>query len=190
MSYSTSSAALRLPHDQNNVSGWPRWLLDVVLTILFVGPILSPLFRASGQPVVDATGAFAHSMLLYICPTPAQSYTLLGFPMAVCARCWGATIGLWAARLLLPLVLTRGGRLTAMLNAWRGLWWPLRLLICILPFGLWPLEIVGTAQGWWALPPLWLLVINGAQAGVAAGLFFYALWPGFWPADRAAQRAG
>jgi hypothetical protein len=166
----------------DSVPTWSRWLLDIVLAILFLGPLLSPLFRATGQPVVDETGALARNMLVYICPSPAQSYMLFGFPMAVCARCWGATIGLWVARLWLPVALAREDKATAVLLwQFRSSAWPMRLLVCGLPFLLWPLEIVGTTQGWWSLPPLWLLVINGAQAGFAAGLFVCSLWPGFWP---------
>lgn len=164
---------------------WPQWIFDVVLTVLFVGPLLSPLFRATGQPFLDATGLLARDVLtLYICPTPAQSYMLLDFPMAVCARCWGATIGLWVARLLLPMVLTRGDGLAEIAWRFRALAWPARLLVCLVPFLLWPLEIVGTSQGWW-YAPLWLLVLNGAQAGLAAGVFFLSVWPGFWPDQRA-----
>jgi hypothetical protein len=150
--------------------------------VLFLGPILSPLFRASGLQGVEATGELARVTLLYICPSPAQSYTVAGFPMAVCARCWGATIGLWLARLALPYLLVRPHPLSSLLHRWRTLPWLTRLVFCLLPFMLWPLEIVGSTQGWWTLPPLWLLVINGAQAGVAAGFFFYSLWPGMWPA--------
>ncbi|NJO07225.1 MAG: hypothetical protein HC876_17880, partial [Chloroflexaceae bacterium] len=43
------------------------------------------------------------------------------------------------------------------------------------------IEIIGTYQGWWQLPPLWVLLLNGAQAGFFAGLFFASVWPGFWP---------
>jgi hypothetical protein len=57
--------------------------------------------------------------------------------------------------------------------------WLLRLVMCALPFLLWPLEIVGAAQGWW-FPPLWLILLNGVQAGFAAGLFFCSVWPGLW----------
>jgi hypothetical protein len=45
---------------------------------------------------------------------------------------------------------------------------------------------MGSGQGWWALPPLWVLLINGAQAGAAAGVFFLSVWPGFWPVARSA----
>ena len=80
---------------------WPLVALrgsPVLLAVLFLGPLIAPLFQATRLPLVADTGALARDLLArYICPTPAKSYVLLGFPMAVCARCWGATIGLWGA---------------------------------------------------------------------------------------------
>jgi hypothetical protein len=156
---------------------WPTRALDAVLWVLFLGPIISPLFRATGLPLLSESGLLARELLgVYICPTPERSIMLLGMPMAVCARCWGATLGLWAARLL------AGGRRGPALERFRLLPWALRLALCALPFLLWPLEIVGHYEGWWSAP-LWLLLINGAQAGFAAGLFFCSIWPGLWPAQ-------
>jgi hypothetical protein len=155
---------------------WPRWIFDTLLWVLFLGPLISPLFRATGLPLVSDAGLLARDLLaLYVCPTPERSYLLFGLPMAVCARCWGATIGLWAARLLVD---SRYGS-WAPLRAFRSLPWAVRLLLCSLPFLLWPLEIVGHYQELW-FAPLWLLLLNGAQAGFAAGLFFCSLWPGLW----------
>jgi uncharacterized membrane protein len=155
---------------------WPTWIFDTLLWILFLGPIISPLFRATGIPLVTDAGVLARDVLAtYICPTPERSYLLFGLPMAVCARCWGATIGLWAARLLV------GSRWSASapLQAFRAMPWALRLTICALPFLLWPLEIIGHYQGWW-FAPMSLLLLNGMQAGFAAGLLFCSLWPGLW----------
>ncbi len=100
--------------------------------------------------------------------------------MAVCARCWGATLGLMAARVLAD----QRGHTWAPLQWFRAMPWALRLLLCALPFLLWPLEIVGHYNGLW-YAPLWLLLLNGAQAGFAAGLLFCSLWPGLWPAKTA-----
>lgn len=157
---------------------WPRWALDAILWTLFLGPLISPLFRATGLPLLADAGLLARDVLAtYVCPTPDRSPLLLGLPMAVCARCWGATIGLWAARLLVA-----GPAADSPPLRWlRGLPWAARLAIAALPFLLWPLEIVGHYGGWW-FAPLWLLALNGAQAGLAAGLLFCSLWPGLWPA--------
>jgi hypothetical protein len=154
---------------------WPVWILNALLWTLFLGPLVSPLFRATGLPMVADTGLVARELLAtYICPTPERSALLLGLPMAVCIRCWGATIGLLAARFL---ALRHAGH--PWLRRFRALPWPARLLICALPFLLWPLEIVGHSSGWW-FAPLWLLLLNGAQAGFAAGLLCCSMWPGLW----------
>jgi hypothetical protein len=147
--------------------------------VLFLGPIISPLFRATSLPVVADAGQLARDLLSrYVCPTPDRSIMLLGLPMAVCVRCWGATIGLWAARLLVGRSSDHTG---SPLRWFRRLPWALRFGLCALPFLLWPLEIIGQARGMWHAP-LWLLLINGAQAGLAAGFFFCSIWPGLWPA--------
>jgi hypothetical protein len=173
----------------------PSPSLTAILIVLFFGPLIAPLFQATHLPLVAESGALARDMLSrYICPTPAKSYVLLGFPMAVCARCWGATIGLWAAWLLLrgQGVGYRGqgaarwrleaGELRFIVGYLR-LAWPLRLLVSATPFLLWVAEI-----RWWLAAPLWLLLLNGALAGFWAGLFFCSIWPGLL-GDRMAERA-
>ncbi|MBO9310804.1 MAG: DUF2085 domain-containing protein [Chloroflexus sp.] len=166
--------ALPTPRSQRS---WSPQVYDLILWILFLGPIASPLLRATGLPLVSETGTFARDLLAtYICPTPERSLWLLGWPMAVCARCWGATIGLWLARLMI------GERAPSLLRWYRSLVWSQRLVLAALPFLLWPLEIIGHYSGWW-FAPLWLLLINGVQAGFAAGLFFASIWPGLWPSS-------
>src|SRR5687768_10460545 len=76
----------------------PAQLVKAILVVLFFGLLIAPLFQATQLLLVADSGALARDLLSrYICPTPTKSYELLGFPMAVCARCWGAAIGLWAA---------------------------------------------------------------------------------------------
>jgi hypothetical protein len=162
---------------------WPHWIFDTLLWVLFLGPLIAPLFRATGLPIIGDAGLLARDLLsTYVCPTPERSYLILGLPMAVCARCWGATIGLWAARLSVAAVQRDAAPagLVYSLNTLHRLDWRLRLFVCALPFLLWPLEIIGAAQGWW-FAPLWVLLLNGAQAGFSAGLFFCSIWPGMWP---------
>lgn len=155
---------------------WPSWPFDLVLWVLFLGPIISPLFRATGLPLLTEAGVLARDLLAtYVCPTPERSFMLFGLPMAVCARCWGATMGLWAARLLVA-----NHPALPPLAWYRSLPWAARLLLAALPFLLWPLEIFGHYGGWW-FAPMGLLLLNGAQAGLAAGLLFCSLWPGLWP---------
>jgi hypothetical protein len=98
---------------------WPNWVFDTLLWILFLGPVIAPLFQASSLPILNETGWLARDLLSrYVCPTPERSLLLFGMPMAVCARCWGATIGLWAARGLIGLQTGAG-----LLSGFRRLDW-------------------------------------------------------------------
>jgi hypothetical protein len=183
-----------IKHSNYQTADQPAWLIKVILVVLFFGPLIAPLFQATQLPLVADSGALARDLLSrYICPTPAKSYMLLGFPMAVCARCWGATIGLWAAWYMLrpstsahqlPLVHWRLAIrslpfVTRCLNTYVALAPPTRLLLGALPFMLWVAEI-----SLWAAAPYWLLLLNGAFAGFWAGLFFYSIWPGLWDKGR------
>jgi hypothetical protein len=153
-------------------------LLKAILVVLFLGPPIAALFQASHLPPIADSGALARDLLSrYVCPTPAKSYLLLGAPMAVCARCWGATIGLWAAWLLIRAQAGRDVRRAScdlrLVSGYLALAWPVRLLIGALPFLLWAAEI-----RWWPAAPYWMLLLNGAFAGCWAGLLFCSIWPG------------
>lgn len=155
---------------------WPRWPLVTVLSILFFGPPVAALFIATGLPIMTDLGWLARDLLsTYVCPTPAKSYELLQAPMAVCTRCWGATIGLW-----IGYFLTTTPRTAPALRTWQSLPWLVRLCSAALPFAAWWFEI-----NFWPSASLEVLLINGALAGTTAGLFFCSLWPGLRPATRA-----
>lgn len=175
-------ASVNLPIERPAPAGgrvWPGWIFTTLLAVLFCGPLIAPLFQATGLPLLADSGALARSLLAsYICPTPAKSYVLLGFPMAVCARCWGATAGLWAGWALFTHA-AGGAREGQPLRRFLALPWPARLALAALPFLAWPAEIV-----WWPGAPYPALLINGAQAGLAAGLFFCSIWPGLGSARR------
>lgn len=157
---------------------WPRWPLLTALWVLFLGPPAAALFIASGVPLASDMGWLARNLLsAYICPTPTRSYLLFDAPMAVCARCWGATIGLWAAYLLVARRWPRAAAPTLIGSAgwarYYGLPWAARLLLSAFPFALWIIEIA-----LWPTAPLSALLLNGMVAGGAAGLFVYSIWPG------------
>jgi hypothetical protein len=166
----------------------PPRVVKAILVVLFFGPLIAPLFQATNLPLVADSGGLARDLLShYICPTPVKSYVLLGFPMAVCARCWGATIGLWAAwHLFRPatndqrptfasicssFVVGRWSFVMQRLNSYFVLAWPARLLVGALPFLLWVAEI-----NLWTAASYWVLLLNGAFAGFWAGLFFCSVW--------------
>ena len=150
----------------------PAHPLIWLLVVLFLGPVIAPLFQATGLPLLAGSGALAHDLLAtYICPTPAKSYMLLGFPMAVCARCWGATVGLWAAWWLFRRLQIADCRLQIEHRArtlfLRYLALPvgLRLALAVGALLLWRLEI-----NMWAAASLSILLLNGAHAGFWAAM--------------------
>jgi hypothetical protein len=148
---------------------WPTWPYRVFLVVLFFGPPTAALFIATGLPIMTDLGWLARNLLsTYVCPTPAKSYELLGAPMAVCTRCWGATIGLWLAWFGV-----QWGQRQQSLPRWFNWHWALRLVTAAIPFGLWWLEI-----HYWPTASYEVLLLNGAIAGSTAGLFFCSLWPG------------
>ncbi len=160
---------------------WPAWPLKLFFAVLFFGPIVAPLFQATQLWLIADSGALARDLLSrYVCPTPAKSYVLLGYPMAVCARCWGATIGLWLGWWAFKAVrdnrrFTQASPWTSVVGRLIAFPWPLRLTVVALPFLLWVAEIM-----YWPTAPLAMLLVNGAQAGFWAGLFFCSLWPGLY----------
>ncbi len=163
-------------------ASWPRWPLLVILTILLLGPPVAALFIATGLPILRDLGWLARDLLSqYICPTPVKSYSLFGAPMAVCARCWGATIGLWVgyglfyqSRKQLSVEYKQHSWASASVSIARfvAMPWFIRFMLGTLPFLLWVGEI-----SYWPGAPYWLLLLIGIQAGVGAGVFFCSIWP-------------
>lgn len=148
---------------------WPTWPYQVFLTVLFFGPPAAALFIATGLPIMTDLGWLARDLLTYyVCPTPEKSYMLLDAPMAVCTRCWGATIGLWGGWFAV-----QHWQKGSQMPRWFNWHWVARLMSAALPFGLWWLEI-----RLWPSASYELLLVNGAFAGATAGLFFCSLWPG------------
>ena len=148
---------------------WPTWPYRLFLIVLFFGPPIAALFIATGIPIMTDLGWLARNLLsTYVCPTPLKSYILLGAPMAVCTRCWGATIGLWLAWFGV-----RRSQQQYSMPRWFDWHWSIRLMTAAIPIGLWWLEI-----HYWPSASYEVLLVNGAIAGICAGLFFCSLWPG------------
>ena len=162
------SSAVQPTRMHQPTQGWPQWPYLMFLSILFFGPPVAALFIATGVPIMTDLGWLARSVLTtYVCPTPLKTYELLDAPMAVCTRCWGATIGLWVGWFL-------STRATpAPLQFWFRLPVLLRFVTALAPFGLWWLEI-----RFWPTASYELLLVNGVLAGMTAGMFFCSIWPG------------
>ena len=116
---------------------WTAWIGLTAGAVLFLGIVmLAPWARANGHDFVAWTiyrgfSAACHQM-------PERSFHLFGFPLAVCARCFGLYAGVAAGIFLYPLVRSLD-RLDAPVRGW--------LLAAALPttvdfalgfFGIWP----------------------------------------------------
>lgn len=81
---------------------WVAWALALSASMLFIGAILA-------APVLRARGLLLASQVLYqgfhvAChQMPERSFHLWGFPLAVCARCFGLYVGVCAGTIFYPL---------------------------------------------------------------------------------------
>ncbi|MCA1594427.1 MAG: DUF2085 domain-containing protein, partial [Acidobacteria bacterium] len=83
-------------------AAWGAWLMAATWALLFVGAIvLAPWAHAHGhtflsQVIYNGFSAACHQM-------PERSFHAGGFPLAVCARCFGLYVGGAAGVLFYPL---------------------------------------------------------------------------------------
>lgn len=97
---------------QHKRRAWPRALSvrkedftlglagKAVVTFLFIGIILTPIFGLSGVPVFENIAAFGWEVGRAICSYTDQSLTIAGMPLMVCTRCFGVGSGLLTAAYL------------------------------------------------------------------------------------------
>lgn len=143
------------------------WLLvDVVLGFMAAGPILAPLFRASGLPLFVPVGEGITALGFWICPQPEMAFQLAGYPWAVCSRCYTALIGIIAVRVAYG---RRGNAFVFMEK--RS--WALRLILAALTFGLWQLDVHAMHHGWWdgGQPTM---ILTGLWLGLGVGMALLA----------------
>jgi uncharacterized membrane protein len=96
----------QLVHDAGSArmrrSAWLAWAAALSVALSFVGLIVTaPLLRARGLPfaaevIYQGFHAACHQM-------PERSFHLWGFPLAVCARCFGLYVGVLGGMLFYPL---------------------------------------------------------------------------------------
>lgn len=138
------------------------WLLvDILLGFMAAGPILAPLFRASGLPLFVPVGEGITTLGFWICPQPEMAFQLAGYPWAVCSRCYAALIGIIAVRVAYG---RRGDAFTFMEK--RS--WALRLTLAALTFGLWQLDVHAMHHGWWDGGQL-TMIVTGLALGLGVG---------------------
>lgn len=143
------------------------WLLvDIVLGFMAAGPILAPLFRASGLPLFVPVGEGITALGFWICPQPEMAFQLAGYPWAVCSRCYTALIGIIAVRVAYG---RRGDAFVFMEK--RS--WVLRLTLAAVTFGLWQLDVHAMHYGWWdgGQPTM---ILTGLWLGLGVGMALLA----------------
>ena len=157
--------------------------LDILLALIIVGPILAPLFDATGLWLFQR---IAHWIIYplgqWICPQDHHTVMVGGWGlMAVCTRCYAAIGGLFMVRLALtsaPHDGSVGGRLAG--------WWAARssvqrFLFIVTIITLWELDVWAERWGWWS----WghgMLIATGPIVGLAVGFLVYGLLS--WLTDR------
>lgn len=138
------------------------WLVvDVILAFLAAGPILAPLFRATGWPLFTPVGEAITALGFWICPQPEMAFELAGYPWAVCSRCYTALIGI----LLIRGAYARRGSTYTWLETWS---WPLRLTVAVATFALWQLDVHAMHHGWWDGGQL-TMIVTGLALGLGVG---------------------
>lgn len=143
------------------------WLVvDILLGFMAAGPILAPLFRASRLPLFTPVGEAITALGFWICPQPEMAFQLAGYPWAVCSRCYTALLGIMALR----VAYARRGATFAFMER-RS--WALRLLLAVVTFGLWQLDVHAMHHGWWngGQPTM---ILTGLWLGLGAGMAILA----------------
>lgn len=140
-----------------------RWIADLVLAALVVGPPLAPFLVAATIPLVPIIGQIIYWMGQHVCPQPDMGLVLAPpHLMAVCMRCYGTVAALWVTRLLV-------GR-----DRGQGIYWLAQygtggiVLACIMMLA-YPAELAAQGWGWW---PYNNFVVTpfGFVAGLGLGL--------------------
>lgn len=97
----------QLSHDEESARRWRRaragWAVAAGLAAAFVVLIVgAPLLKAGGFPA--AAGAAYGAFVLLCHQMDERSFHLLGFKLAVCARCFGLYAGALVGALVYPFV--------------------------------------------------------------------------------------
>jgi uncharacterized membrane protein len=97
----------QLVHDEESARRWRRargaWVAAVgCVAVLLALIVAAPLLRAGGA---SSSAAAVYGVFALAChQMDERSFHLLGFKLAVCARCFGLYVGVLAGALLYPLV--------------------------------------------------------------------------------------
>lgn len=146
----------------------PIQAADILLALIVSGPLLAPLFRASGLwPLVPIADWIIYPLGLLICPEDFMLPSWQGHVVAVCTRCYAAIGGL----LLVRLSLTRQ---TGFSRAWAALPFAAQLLLIGGTILVWQIDVWGLNRGIWSHSHLYEMMM-GLPLGLAIGLLVYSV---------------
>ncbi|MEO1376344.1 MAG: DUF2085 domain-containing protein [Cyanobacteria bacterium J06635_10] len=140
------------------------FIADFLLTGMVFGPIVAPFLAASGLPILPRIANIIYFMGDYVCPQPHMGIELASpFIMAVCMRCYGTVMGLFATRLLF---IGNNGKAFYWLHqyGWNG---AARATVLMMAY---PLEMAAEILGWWSFDNF-VVAVFGLITGLAWGLF-------------------
>ncbi len=140
------------------------FIADFLLTGMVVGPIVAPFLAASELLFLPQIANIIYFMGNHVCPQPDMGVELAPpFIMAVCMRCYGTVMGLFATRLLYT---ADKGKAFYWLHqyGWNG-----ATLATVLMMA-YPLEMAAQILGWWSFQNF-LVLPFGLITGLAWGLF-------------------
>lgn len=147
--------------------------LDLLLALMIIGPIVAPLFHASGLWLFDR---IAHWIIYpigqFICPQDQHALPIAGHVMAVCSRCYAAIGGLVVVRMALTGDPAGSGPGAWLARRWSRLPGAGRAAFIVGVIGLWQLDLWVERMGWWAWEQP-VLIATGPLVGLAIGFLAY-----------------
>lgn len=147
------------------------FIADFLLTGMVIGPIAAPFLAASNLPILPQIAEIIYFMGNHVCPQPHMGIELASpFIMAVCMRCYGTVMGLFATRLL---YIADKGKAFYWLHkyGWNG------AAIATVLMMAYPLEMAAEILGWWSFQNI-VVVPFGLITGLAWGLFTMPIFHG------------
>ena len=142
---------------------------------MIIGPILGPLFHASGIWLFDQIAHWIiYPLGVWICPQDQHAIPIMGHAMTVCTRCYAAIGGLFSVRLALTSDPNKKGFGSSLARMWRKRTNMERLAFIMGVITLWQLDLWVERLGWWS----WgqgMLIATGPFVGLAIGFLAYGL---------------
>lgn len=150
---------------------------DLWLWILLVGPLLAPIFMTTGQPILRFIADGIYLLGETVCPKVNFHVMVFDYPLAVCSSCWAAVFGLWTVRLLYGRAGEGSGpfarlRLSGFWARWQSVPVQARLVLLLLGFAPWALDVMLTDLGSWYSPQSFMALV-GYTGGISAAMLLF-----------------